>query len=127
LATGGASLVALIDTRHEYDDLAGAVPADRDRRGGDHLRRRPVRVHQPGIPCGRGGPLFVSFGIDYSVQVTVFRIAVFVLPTLAYFLTKRICEELAESRWRPIAGRPGPTVKRTAAGGFKQPTGGRRG
>ena len=76
--------------------------------------------------AGAADRIFVSFGIDYSGQVTFFRIAVFVLPALAYILTKRICEELGESEWHPIKGRPGETVKRTAKGGFQASSGSRR-
>ena len=63
--------------------------------------------------------IFVSFGIDYGTQVWLFRIAVLVLPPLAYLLTKRICEELRDYNWHPLRGPPGPTVTRTKRGGFE--------
>ena len=68
--------------------------------------------------AGSADRIFVSFGIDYGTQVWIFRVAVFVLPALVYLLTKRICEELRDTNWHPLRGPAGPTVTRTASGGF---------
>jgi ubiquinol-cytochrome c reductase cytochrome b subunit len=68
--------------------------------------------------------VFVSFGIDYGTQVWIFRVAVFVLPAIVYWLTKRICEELRDSDWHPLR-EPPVVVSRTRSGGFDDGTGGR--
>lgn len=71
--------------------------------------------------------VFVSFGIDYGTQVWIFRLAVFVLPAIAYVLTKRICEELQETDWHPLRGPPGPAVRRTSGGGYERVSAARAG
>jgi ubiquinol-cytochrome c reductase cytochrome b subunit len=68
--------------------------------------------------AGSADRIFVSFGIDYGTQVRIFRVAVFVLPVVAYLLTKRICEELRDTNWHPLRGPAGPSVTRTPSGGF---------
>jgi ubiquinol-cytochrome c reductase cytochrome b subunit len=70
--------------------------------------------------AGAADRIFVSFGIDYGTQVWIFRLAVFVLPAIVYVLTKRICEELRRTNWHPLRGPAGPTVTRTASGGFRE-------
>jgi len=70
--------------------------------------------------AGAADRIFVSFGIDYETQVWIFRVAVFVLPALAYLLTKRICEELRDTDWHPLRGPPGAAVRRTSGGGFQR-------
>jgi ubiquinol-cytochrome c reductase cytochrome b subunit len=72
--------------------------------------------------AGSADRVFVTFGIDYGTQVWIFRVAVFVLPAIAYLLTKRICEELRETNWHPLRGPAGPTVTRTSSGGFRRAT-----
>ena len=63
--------------------------------------------------------VFVSFGIDYGAQVWFFRIAVFVLPAIAYYVTKRICEELRDTNWHPLREPRPAQVTRNPQGGFK--------
>jgi ubiquinol-cytochrome c reductase cytochrome b subunit len=70
--------------------------------------------------AGSADRVFVTFGIDYGTQVWIFRVAVFVVPVVVYLLTKRICEELRSTEWHPLRGPAGPTVTRTASGGFSQ-------
>jgi quinol---cytochrome-c reductase cytochrome b subunit len=62
--------------------------------------------------------VFVSFGIDYSTQVWIFRVAVFVVPAAVYFVTKRVCEELRDSNWHPLRGPATTEVTRTRTGGY---------
>jgi hypothetical protein len=38
--------------------------------------------------------MFVLFGISYQGQVWAFRVLVWVLPVVALFVTKRVCDEL---------------------------------
>jgi ubiquinol-cytochrome c reductase cytochrome b subunit len=66
--------------------------------------------------------VFVSFGIDYSTQVWIFRVAVFVVPAAVYFVTKRVCEELRDSNWHPLRGPATTEVSRTRAGGYEPGT-----
>jgi ubiquinol-cytochrome c reductase cytochrome b subunit len=68
--------------------------------------------------AGSADRIFVSFGIEYTAQVTFFRIAVFVLPTIVYFFTRRICEELRDSDWHPLRGSGDEIVARAEDGGF---------
>ena len=44
--------------------------------------------------AGASDRLFVLFDLSYSGQIWVYRVAVWVLPVIALFLTKRICVEL---------------------------------
>jgi ubiquinol-cytochrome c reductase cytochrome b subunit len=43
---------------------------------------------------GAGDRLYVLFGLSYALQLTVFRIGIFVIPIVLFFLTRRICREL---------------------------------
>jgi ubiquinol-cytochrome c reductase cytochrome b subunit len=69
--------------------------------------------------AGSADRIFVTFGISYESQVWLFRGAVFVLPPLAYLVTKRICTELRDSDWHPL--RPGRAagIGRAPGGGFE--------
>ena len=44
--------------------------------------------------AGASDRLFVLFDLSYSGQIWVYRVLVWVLPLVALFLTKRICDEL---------------------------------
>jgi ubiquinol-cytochrome c reductase cytochrome b subunit len=44
--------------------------------------------------AGSADRMFVLFGISYQAQIWAFRILVWVLPVVALFVTKRVCEEL---------------------------------
>jgi ubiquinol-cytochrome c reductase cytochrome b subunit len=44
--------------------------------------------------AGAADRMFVLFGLSYQGQVWAFRILVWVLPIVALFVTKRVCEEL---------------------------------
>jgi quinol---cytochrome-c reductase cytochrome b subunit len=44
--------------------------------------------------AGAADRMFVLFGISYQAQIWVFRVLVWVLPVVALFVTKRVCEEL---------------------------------
>ncbi len=69
--------------------------------------------------AGAADRIFVQFGVPYSGQVWLFRIAALVLPPLAFWVTKRACEQLRRGGDHPLRGFPGGTVRRTAAGGFE--------
>jgi ubiquinol-cytochrome c reductase cytochrome b subunit len=42
----------------------------------------------------------VLFGIDYATQIWVYRVAIWVVPLVALFVTKRVCEELVAGERR---------------------------
>jgi ubiquinol-cytochrome c reductase cytochrome b subunit len=44
--------------------------------------------------AGAADRLFVLFALSYSGQIWAYRVLVWVLPAIALFLTKRICDEL---------------------------------
>jgi ubiquinol-cytochrome c reductase cytochrome b subunit len=44
--------------------------------------------------AGSADRMFVLFGISYQAQIWAFRVLVWVLPVVALFVTKRVCEEL---------------------------------
>jgi ubiquinol-cytochrome c reductase cytochrome b subunit len=44
--------------------------------------------------AGSPDRVYVGFGLSYDAQVWVYRVAVIVLPFVAYFLTRRVCREL---------------------------------
>jgi ubiquinol-cytochrome c reductase cytochrome b subunit len=43
---------------------------------------------------GAADRIFVTFGLSYQAQIWVFRVLVWVLPVIALFVAKRICDEL---------------------------------
>jgi ubiquinol-cytochrome c reductase cytochrome b subunit len=47
--------------------------------------------------AGASDRLFVTFALSYSGQIWTYRVLVWVLPVVALFLTKRICDELVRS------------------------------
>jgi ubiquinol-cytochrome c reductase cytochrome b subunit len=44
----------------------------------------------------------VSVGVPYTWQIWIFRAALFVVPPLAFFGTRRICSELKEREWSEV-------------------------
>jgi ubiquinol-cytochrome c reductase cytochrome b subunit len=44
--------------------------------------------------AGSADRIFVLFGLSYEGQIWAFRVIVWVLPVVALFVTKRVCEEL---------------------------------
>ena len=47
--------------------------------------------------AGASDRVFIFLGISYAAQIWVYRVAVWVLPVVAFFVTKRVCGELQES------------------------------
>ena len=44
--------------------------------------------------AGSADRLFVLFGVSYSVQIWIMRVAIWVLPVIALVVVKRVCDEL---------------------------------
>jgi ubiquinol-cytochrome c reductase cytochrome b subunit len=43
---------------------------------------------------GAADRLYVLFGLSYALQLTVFRIGIFVIPAVLFIVTRRICRDL---------------------------------
>ena len=43
---------------------------------------------------GAADRLFVLFGLSYNTQLSIFRIGIWVVPLLLFFVTRRVCREL---------------------------------
>jgi ubiquinol-cytochrome c reductase cytochrome b subunit len=69
--------------------------------------------------AGSADRLFFQFGFDYEGAIWAFRIAFFVMPTIVFFLVKRICEELRRTRVHPLREWSGEVVRRNERGGFE--------
>jgi len=60
--------------------------------------------------AGSADRVTVTFGIDYAWQITVYRIAIWVIPIVVLLVTKRVCTELraAERVSETSVGEPEP-------------------
>jgi ubiquinol-cytochrome c reductase cytochrome b subunit len=68
--------------------------------------------------AGSADRLAVIFSFSYAGQIWFFRIASIVLPVVAFFATRRICEDLRRTGIHPFRGFTGRIVRRTPTGGF---------
>jgi ubiquinol-cytochrome c reductase cytochrome b subunit len=68
--------------------------------------------------AGAADRAFLSVGVDYQLQVWLFRGAVFVVPAVAYVVAGRIARELRDADEHPWRGRNAEVVRRTDEGGF---------
>jgi ubiquinol-cytochrome c reductase cytochrome b subunit len=68
---------------------------------------------------GSADRIFFELDSPYTWQIWIYRAAVFVAPVIAFFVTKRICDELRVNELHPFRGVTGSVVRRTAEGGFK--------
>jgi ubiquinol-cytochrome c reductase cytochrome b subunit len=62
--------------------------------------------------------LFYQFGFGYEGAIWFFRGAFFLVPAFVFWLTKRICVELARERAHPLRAWDGEIVVRNERGGF---------
>jgi ubiquinol-cytochrome c reductase cytochrome b subunit len=65
---------------------------------------------------GSADRIFVELGIPYTWQIWIFRVAVFAAPVLAFFVAKRICDELRVNELHPFRGVTGSVVERLPDG-----------
>jgi ubiquinol-cytochrome c reductase cytochrome b subunit len=70
--------------------------------------------------AGSSDRAFVLLGISYEGQVLGYQIAMFIVPFIAFWIAKRVCEELQRSDAHPLRGWTGARVRRTATGGFEE-------
>jgi ubiquinol-cytochrome c reductase cytochrome b subunit len=66
--------------------------------------------------AGVSDRIFYRLGISYQGQVWFWRIALWVIPVIVYFVVKRICEELRASEVHPLRGFTGTIVERSPEG-----------
>jgi ubiquinol-cytochrome c reductase cytochrome b subunit len=69
--------------------------------------------------AGSADRLFLELGWSYESQVWIFRALVFVVPPVAFVLTRHACEDLRRSGARPLRGASRRVVRRTPGGGFE--------
>ena len=50
----------------------------------------------PDFVSGSADRVYVLFGISYASQIWFYRVAVWVIPLIVFFVTKRVCEELRD-------------------------------
>jgi ubiquinol-cytochrome c reductase cytochrome b subunit len=50
----------------------------------------------------------------------LFRILIFVVPVIAFFVTRSFCRSLARDKVHPFGGAVGSRVRRTPAGGYEE-------
>jgi ubiquinol-cytochrome c reductase cytochrome b subunit len=60
--------------------------------------------------------LFYRFGISYVGQIHFWRVGVFVLPILIFFVTRSVCRSLQRSAAHPLRDWQGAVVRRAADG-----------
>jgi ubiquinol-cytochrome c reductase cytochrome b subunit len=68
--------------------------------------------------AGSSDRVFVQLHIPYESQVRVYEGALFVVPLIVFWLTKRVCEELRRTEVHPLRGTTATRVRRTPLGGF---------
>jgi len=73
--------------------------------------------------AGSSDRVFVEMHIDYESQIHVYQVLVFVVPFVAGWLAKRVCEQLRRSDAHPLRGAGGGLVRRTPTGGFEAVSG----
>jgi quinol---cytochrome-c reductase cytochrome b subunit len=76
--------------------------------------------------AGSSDRVFVQMNISYTSQIHVYQVLVFVLPFLAAWVAKRVCEELLRSEVHPLRGSGGGPVRRLPGGGLERVSGSRR-
>jgi ubiquinol-cytochrome c reductase cytochrome b subunit len=69
--------------------------------------------------AGSADRIYVSFGIDYQLQVWLWRIAAIVVPVLGFLVAREVCRRLAASDDHPLRGWTGAAVRRSEDGGFE--------
>jgi ubiquinol-cytochrome c reductase cytochrome b subunit len=69
--------------------------------------------------AGSSDRLFFQFQIDYEAQVHVYRVLVVVLPIVAFFATKAVCDEVRRAGAAPLRGGPPTVVRRRDDGSFE--------
>jgi ubiquinol-cytochrome c reductase cytochrome b subunit len=69
---------------------------------------------------GTADRVLVTVGFAYSLQLTVFRVALFVAPPIAFLVTLRLCRTLKATGAHPLRGFSGRLVRRAEDGSLKR-------
>ena len=61
--------------------------------------------------------IFYRLGINYTLQIHVWRVGIWVLPIVVFFVTRSACRSLQRSGSHPLRAWQGNVVRRSADGG----------
>jgi ubiquinol-cytochrome c reductase cytochrome b subunit len=95
----------------------------------DRPRDAPVRSGFGAATLSFYTILFIAGGNDVLASVfrvapesitNLFRILIFVVPVIAFFVTRSFCRSLARDQVHPFGGAVGSRVRRTPAGGYEE-------
>ncbi|MEA2902559.1 MAG: ubiquinol-cytochrome c reductase cytochrome b subunit [Actinomycetota bacterium] len=95
----------------------------------DRPRDAPVRTALGAATLSFYTILFIAGGNDVLSSVfrvapesitNLFRALIFVVPVLAFFLTRSTCRSLARDQVHPFSGPVGSRVRRTPSGGYEE-------
>jgi ubiquinol-cytochrome c reductase cytochrome b subunit len=70
--------------------------------------------------AGSSDRVMVEMHISYTSQIHVYQAAVFIVPLVAAWIAKRVCEQLLRSEMHPLRGSGGGPVRRMPDGGFER-------
>ncbi|HMC05958.1 MAG TPA: cytochrome b [Solirubrobacterales bacterium] len=71
--------------------------------------------------AGSADRAFVQIGVGYEIQVWIYRALTLVLPFVAYWVTRRVCEELRARELALGTASPIRRIRRGPGGGFTAP------
>ena len=63
--------------------------------------------------------IFYRLGINYTLQIHVWRVGIWVLPILIFFITRSACRSLQRSGTHPLRAWQGNVVRRGADGALE--------
>ncbi len=95
----------------------------------DRPRDAPVRSGFGAATLSFYTILFIAGGNDVLASVfkvapesitNLFRVLIFVVPVIAFFVTRSACRSLARDNVRPFQGSVGSRVRRTPSGGYEE-------
>ena len=95
----------------------------------DRPRDAPVRSGFGAATLSFYTILFIAGGNDVLASVfkdapesitNLIRILIFVVPVIAFFVTRSFCRSLARDKVHPFGGAVGSRVRRTPAGGYEE-------
>jgi ubiquinol-cytochrome c reductase cytochrome b subunit len=94
----------------------------------DRPRDRPIRTAVGAaflcwvviiFAVGSTDRIFYRMGISYTTQIHVWRVGIWVLPILVFFITRSACRSLQRSEAHPLRAWQGNVVRRRADGGLE--------
>jgi ubiquinol-cytochrome c reductase cytochrome b subunit len=94
----------------------------------DRPRDKPVRTALGAATLSFYAILFVAGGNDVLSSVfrvapesitNLFRVLLFLVPVLAFFVTRNACRSLGRDKVHPFGGNVGSRIRRTPTGGYE--------